>query len=1351
MSMSMSASMSGGDDDVEQILGNGIDRAHAHGSGSGSGGLGVLKKDDLLDDDIELIFDIVNRANDSQKRNPRTSLDATRASRALFTAYDEIFAEKGFIAADDRDNVLHRFLQLLERKQRVGEGLVERFQRVLKEMGIVTEVNEDGDGVDFTTPFRVPTRDALREERERAARPWRERRGSFESFFDGSADKIAGTTDTGQEMPLRGRERRGSDGVTTNTNGDLERWWNRRSRSDTGAILAQQQARLPIRTRTNGHGDRRVASEQQVAGHGRAASVASRGSLRIWRAGRPQPAQPPNYDLGSDDTEQTSEFDFANVQIPGVNSPIPTGPYRPQRYVPEPYRPSDTRLLDDAETFEQQRLHSLTRRCIQAWRERTQEVIARNEELDRIATVFHGRNILKEVMKDWRGDALIRRNNHETERFFGKLETRAEKARNLFLLTKSFTHWATSAEDEVQRTSVARRHILRTRFFSGWREITAVNELKIQHFILGKFLKKWWRRAAVVRNEVICADEAYDFRSSQRFVRLWYEKLHEKQASVRNKLRLKTNIFQKWRLIATTIRDREVSTADHHIRQLGRQSLDLWRQRTTAVQSLKTQSGTFRDRAVLANALAVVQRQARFAPLVAQVRARVDTRHVRSAFQQWRQAAQHSRQARDVDRSRILRNAWTTWNDRLRIQTLESHIDDRVLVETMYRWALASKVSLVQRVRNRSLKQFVFLTWITRTNERRNTLDSAERRLVQFKRTQLLRTSLRKIEVVTAERKAEEAAIAAQHDQKLKQRIFNKLLDKSAHFQQLNKWAGDARFYVLTTRTLKTWKEATQLARRNRRREMYARMRRTVKINLVRRVFGTWKEKTEVIVGRERQATEIARARTLQYAATLLTQIHDRTASLREQEAQVQQQYDDKLKIQHFHIWNERMTALQTMDAQAIALRQENTEIAAQSALKKLGWRLWTVKRQEETAIALHQRNFEKHQRAMIRFWFEQTMERRAARPLSPTPSRLFRMRRGCRDDEGGGDNGRTGDSDGGREGHYEQQTEDEDADVESESPFDNAGEDTQRLEAWTAFDENALGFSNIDLDLSLTPQRNPMQTQTQPPTQPPSSARPPPSASSARFQNLARFPPPSRPHTIPPQRQLQPPTLRSALRPRLQPPPPPPPPVAEDLAFDDPSAFWASTPMPPPPSGRGKSKPGYLKTPSKRSVARSKRPELPASPEKRVFGLGMGLGMERGVERGMGVMSAPPGRRGRDVGVGVGAGVGVGTVKSFERRLAEGGFRGGRDGGGNERGNGRGRTRVEFGDISPHKSMRQDVSVYHLAPSGDEADIVETRTKINGAWIQAWIEEDVDEDGDEDTLSRSLLRGVGVHMWGLI
>jgi protein SFI1 len=1175
----------------------------------------------------------VRRAQDSRDKS----------SRALFAAYGEVLEALGLQRSDDA--VLHRFLFRMQKHKRAGEDLLPRFKRVLKEaFDIDIEINEDGEGIEVTTSL-----DATRHGAQASLGRY-SRRGSFDSFFDGTADKVAGT----EHGDLQARTRVSQQGVS---NGNADTWTKRRARSDTEAH-SYQQPQPPLRSRVNGIAPRRSVSGPHQPNHKRSTSVSSRGSLQIRRGGHQATYRISDHDTEeSEFTDRTKSPDHSNIQIPGINAPFPDDhyesprprPHQRQQYVPDTFRPSDTRLMDDAETFEEQRLHRVTRECIRIWRTRTQERMSIREDMERAAIAFERRTLLRASLGQLHDMARVVRSDRETNQFFDRLETRANKARNLFLLTKAFTHWQKSAEDEAQRTSVARRHILRTRFFNGWRELTAVNTLKVQHFVLAKFLQKWKARYAVVRNNSEFAVLRYEDHIVRRVFDRWFFAYFTRGALAWRAGRTARTTLQKWSEIVQVLRERDAWATDRRDRTVLRKTFQTWRQKAVAIQAQEPQANSFRHTSLLRSAFRTLQKQSQLQPPLQQFQSRVNGRLVRTTFQDWRRDAQLSRQARNVDRMRVLRNAYTAWNDRLRIKALEDRINDRVIVECLYKWTLASRVSLFQRVHSRQLKESTFLTWVTRTNQRANTLDAAEARFAQFKRAQLTQSCLRKMEAITTEKRREEFAILAQYQQKLKQRIFDKLKERHAHFQQLKQWSADARFYVLSKHTLRTWSEATQHARRNRRRDTYSQVRRTIKTNLVRKVFGHWREKANRIAMLNQRAADMLETRNLQDSGTLLHRWHDRTLVLQQQHAQATNLYNFKLSRRYLSIWSSRMDGLHILESQAVALRQESTEIAATSAFKKMGWRLWNFQRQEDTARALYERNFEKHVRAMIRFWAERTSEQRVGSDGSPTPSRRSRSSRRDRDDNdnqgspGDFDDDDNDDNDnGGREGQQQ------------------SGDETQRLEAWTAFDATALDLNNnLDLSLSLTPEHAPRQQPSTtpnpyiplPPHQPPTS--------------ILR-----RPNTYPQPESAPPATILEDDE--------------SDLDFGDgaQSTFWTGTPMPPPSS-----KPGYLKTPSKRSVARAKRPELPPSPEKqRVLSpvrrpLTSILERERG--RGLGTMSAPPVQSSREVRGGVGGG-----VTSFKKRLREGGFGGSVAGRSSIRGRGRGlnpkgKGRVGFGDVS--------------------------------------------------------------------
>jgi protein SFI1 len=1132
--------------------------------------------------EIETLYDIVRHA----QTLPGPPF------RALFKAYDEIKARKK--ENDDESRYFTFLLRMQEDRDDEDEGLVDRFQKVLAKMGILVELDPEGEGVEVTTNLddlgsgRVSTQNSLGR---------KSRRGSFDSFFDGVADKVAGT-EYG-ELPYRSR--RGS--LVASDVGDKRH--KKRSNSDSGA-RAQIHGQIPIRGRS-GYTNRRSASEGIASRPRRSGSVSSRGSLRIYRDGYTGTQQLTDYD--DDESVHTDSFDRSHIQIPGVNAPLPGQDYDEKEEYEVPrilYKPSDTQFGRDAETFDYNRILALRRTCIHKWRARTRASVEQCEQMEAKAIAFD-RNILFRASLDfWRVALQIRQQTVETDRFFERLERRAGKARNLFLLTKAFTHWAKSAEDEVQRTSTARRHILRTRYFNAWRDITAVNELKIQHFVLRKFLDKWRNRTAAVFEQNDLAVGLHEHNIVYKTYWQWFWTFADLRAPGLHKDRIARETIRKWAEIVTILKEREAWAKTLRDRATMRRALGNLRERVARVRALEAEAHEFRGSVVISSAFYALRRQTKLVPLEGAVRSQVDFRLVRSSFQVWHRDTQLSRQAREVDQKRVMRNAFTAWNDRLRIQALSDRIDDRLQLECLYKWALASRVSLFQRVHNHRLKASILSTWAAKTRNQEYTLEDVEARFASYKRPQLLRAYLRKIEDATAERKNKEYLALSVYEPKLKQHALTKLVEKHDHLQQLDNWADRANYYVTTKSSINKWQKATEFARRNRRRAAYTHMRRTVKINLVKRMFGIWREKTERFAIAGRQADEMTENKVLWTSTALVERWRQRTYALRNLQAQATRHYKTHITGSTLAAWSQKFHVLQTLENQALALRQESTEIAASGCLKKLGWRLWNVQRQEDNALALHQRNFEKHLRAMIRFWWEQTSERLVQRPVSPSPSSRHRRSRSDDNDEGG------------RSGEDIDAYGEEDQGAIEEN---NDGDETKRLEAWTAFDENALGLSNTTLDLSFTvsPQR--------------------------WSSNTPALPPPQRPYTQPPPsaHRFQPPPPSSAYRPTasLMRPAPAAIPEIPDLEDEEEEpGFWTSTPAP-------MLKPGYLKTPSKRSVARAKRPELPASPEKSTARAGIGI------DRQVGAASAPPVPGYIDRGVGRG----VGGITSFEKRLREGGF----------------------------------------------------------------------------------------------
>ena len=70
--------------------------------------------------------------------------------------------------------------------------------------------------------------------------------------------------------------------------------------------------------------------------------------------------------------------------------------------------------------------------------------------------------------------------------------------------------------------------------------------------------------------------------------------------------------------------------------------------------------------------------------------------------------------------------------------------------------------------------------------------------------------------------------------------------DKARHATELQRWAGDARFYTLATRSLAVWRDRTTQHVNARRREAYTHVRGRMKVRIVKNCFARWRDQTVV-------------------------------------------------------------------------------------------------------------------------------------------------------------------------------------------------------------------------------------------------------------------------------------------------------------------------------------------------------------------------------------------------------------------------------------------------------------------------------------------------------------------------
>ncbi|KAF5027221.1 hypothetical protein F66182_709 [Fusarium sp. NRRL 66182] len=112
----------------------------------------------------------------------------------------------------------------------------------------------------------------------------------------------------------------------------------------------------------------------------------------------------------------------------------------------------------------------------------------------------------------------------DSEKEHQRLLRRAARAREIYLASKFFNHWADRTARRLERDAVARRHMIRFRYFRSWSQAPALREPTVDNMRAVVVIKKWQRIVAEKRGLQATARvtaRAYELRKVQRALDRW--------------------------------------------------------------------------------------------------------------------------------------------------------------------------------------------------------------------------------------------------------------------------------------------------------------------------------------------------------------------------------------------------------------------------------------------------------------------------------------------------------------------------------------------------------------------------------------------------------------------------------------------------------------------------------------------------------------------------------------------------------------------------------------------------------------------------------------------------------------
>ena len=413
----------------------------------------------------------------------------------------------------------------------------------------------------------------------------------------------------------------------------------------------------------------------------------------------------------------------------------------------------------------------------------------------------------------------------------------AAAAWDYFILSKAFTHWANRADEEVQRTQVARRHILRKKCFSAWigEKDESESESKAVWFSQLVAIKQWQDVAQAQSNKdkrfhgLAVHKDSHDV--VEETLGAWYDESKMKLATAIDNARLRTACLQDWRAEGWWLNSAHEEAEGIFRATIRWRYLRRW------------------------NAELSVQERAEEGA-VPKLAGREEL--LRSGLSlHWRQGCDEV-----TDRQRIavvqdLQGYAKHWVYETRLRAWQEQQDEDLLDGTMYRWYCEWRLVLCKRVMEQQDKARFLEKWA----------DKAEQSHISSRELRHLARDVRYHETITgffnasmdALEQLEEAALYARglSLQRWGTKIIRQWTGHVNHLQGLGNWSRLSHLCVVGEHTLTHWRDVRKQEWKRRMRRLYNNFRYRVRCDTLKDSLDMWRKSTAINVTSGWEADDI--------------------------------------------------------------------------------------------------------------------------------------------------------------------------------------------------------------------------------------------------------------------------------------------------------------------------------------------------------------------------------------------------------------------------------------------------------------------------------------------------------------
>jgi len=508
---------------------------------------------------------------------------------------------------------------------------------------------------------------------------------------------------------------------------------------------------------------------------------------------------------------------------------------------------------------------NLVKDAFVVWRAIGRETAHDNAELWARAAEFDDLDMADEVLEIWNEEAIVAQEQRveaevaaEHEAYVEKMERRATRVYEIITIQNALTWWQDQAREEVTRTAVARRHLVRKRAFDGWRAQHIEDETKVRNFVLIHALQKWTQVALhhEVRHQV--AIQRHERSLAQEVLNRMYKEQKHIVAYEFLCYNLAEHTFRTWSAQAKQLLDEK----DVAVRLDKELTLDeamiIWHEETEDLRDMAKDAIVQKFARDCQRTLAHWQEQARLERTLRHIQEANDYSDVQRTLIKWRAAAREARETADFADSLILEDPLEQWQCEAKLKLFVDYTNKQLQADVLEHWALEERLAWYSRRLEANLMRRTLNTFLNATRQERSTRTRSvqEADYVDAYYTQAETLDVWLEGVGAAWRGNQNASLVALY--RTAKPVFDlwheRQAAKTIRSQYLRREADKASKKFCLSGVLKVWPKTAEKAKRDRLMSSLREFRRTYKVDLARDCMERWWEATAESVDAGREA-----------------------------------------------------------------------------------------------------------------------------------------------------------------------------------------------------------------------------------------------------------------------------------------------------------------------------------------------------------------------------------------------------------------------------------------------------------------------------------------------------------------